>query len=213
MNFISRLMPREGRFFSLFDSHANLIMDGANALADVCATTKTTATARRGSSSSKTPSTRPTAITHETMQLLHKTFITPFDRDDIHRLISRMDDMLDLIQDAAESLVLYDIQKVTPEATQLAELLLRCVERVQAAVKLHGVDGRRAGDAQDLRGDRQARIRRRQGDARGDVAAVPRGDRRAPGDQAEGDLRAARVGHRRCEDVANIIEGVVLENA
>ena len=75
-------------------------------------------------------------ITHETVQLLHTTFITPFDRDDIHRLISRMDDVLDLIQDTAESLVLYDIQKVTPEATQLAELLLRCAERVQAAVKL-----------------------------------------------------------------------------
>ena len=70
------------------------------------------------------------------MQLLHTTFVTPFDRDDIHRLISRMDDVLDLIQDTAESLVLYDIQKVTPEATQLAELVLRCSERVQSAVGL-----------------------------------------------------------------------------
>src|SRR4029079_6370238 len=75
-------------------------------------------------------------ITRETVQLLHTTFVTPFDRDDIHRLISLMDDVLDLIQDTGESLVLYDIQKVTPEATQLAELVLRCAERVQAAVKL-----------------------------------------------------------------------------
>ena len=49
-------------------------------------------------------------ITHETVQLLHSTFVTPFDRDDIHRLISRMDDVLDLIQDTGESLILYDIR-------------------------------------------------------------------------------------------------------
>ena len=71
----------------------------------------------------------PVKLLAETVQLLHTTFVTPFDRDDIHRLISRMDDVLDLIQDTAESLVLYDIQKITPEATQLAELLLRCSER------------------------------------------------------------------------------------
>ena len=50
-------------------------------------------------------------ITHETIALLHKTFITPFDRDQIHQLINAMDDILDLIQDVAESVALYDLRK------------------------------------------------------------------------------------------------------
>ena len=91
------------------------------------------------------------------MQLLHKTFITPFDRDQIHRLITRMDDVLDLIQDTAESLALYDMRQVTPEATaarRAAAALLRA--RASPPCKLHGVDGRRAGDPEDLPGDRPA---------------------------------------------------------
>ena len=101
-----------------------------------CGITRTARTATPASSIIEDAEHAADRITHETVQLLHTTFVTPFDRDDIHRLISRMDDVLDLIQDTAESLVLYDIQKVTPEATQLAELVLRCAEHVQSAVGL-----------------------------------------------------------------------------
>jgi len=57
-------------------------------------------------------------ITHETISVLHSTFITPFDRNDIHRLISGMDDILDLMQDAAESMHLFDIQTLPPAAPE-----------------------------------------------------------------------------------------------
>ena len=136
MNFISRLMPREGRFFSLFDGHAKFIVEGAVALADVLRHYDDQADRATRIKQIEDAEHGADRITYETVQLLHTTFITPFDRDEIHRLISRMDDVLDLIQDTAESLVLYDIQKVTPEATQLAELVLRCAERVQSAVGL-----------------------------------------------------------------------------
>src|SRR5205823_10598414 len=63
-------------------------------------------------------------ITHETITLLHKTFITPFDRDQIHRLITSMADIVDLIQGVAESVALSDLRSLTPEAKQLAELCL-----------------------------------------------------------------------------------------
>ena len=131
MNFIARLMPREGRFFTLFDNHAKLVVDGAHALVAVLHRYEIQSERAAGLKIIEDAEHAADRITHETVQLLHTTFVTPFDRDDIHRLISRMDDVLDLIQDTAESLVLYDIQKVTPEATQLAELLLRCAERVQ----------------------------------------------------------------------------------
>src|SRR5688572_27476287 len=136
MNFIARLMPREGRFFVLFDSHAKLIVDGAIALVGVLRHYEIETDRVAGLKLIEDAEHAADRITHETVQLLHSTFVTPFDRDDIHQLISRMDDVLDLMQDTGESLVLYDIRHVTPEAVQLAELLLRCVERVQAAVKL-----------------------------------------------------------------------------
>ena len=136
MSFISRLMPRQGRFFILFDNHAKLIVEGAVALVGVLRHYDVEKDRETGLKRIEDAEHSADRITHETMQLLHSTFVTPFDREDIHRLISRMDDVLDLIQDTGESLVLYDIQKVTPEATQLAELLLRCAERVQSAVKL-----------------------------------------------------------------------------
>src|SRR6185295_11733340 len=73
---------------------------------------------------------------HETITPLHKTFITPFDRDQIHQLINTMDDILDLIQDVAESVALYDLRSVTPEAKQLAEICQMCCDRVQTVVGL-----------------------------------------------------------------------------
>jgi uncharacterized protein Yka (UPF0111/DUF47 family) len=55
-------------------------------------------------------------ITYAALDLLHKTFITPIDREDIHKLINSMDDILDLMEDAAQTISLYDIKAITPEA-------------------------------------------------------------------------------------------------
>ena len=213
MNFISRLMPREGRFFNLFDSHAKLIVDGAIALADVLRHYDIQKDREVGIKTIEDAEHAADRITHETVQLMHTTFITPFDRDDIHRLISRMDDVLDLIQDTGESLVLYDIQKVTPEATQLAELLLRCAERVQSAVGLMAS----MADAPAILKICQE-IDRLESEAdrvmRSAISALFRN---------ENDVRqliklkavyeSLESATDKCQDVANVIESVVLENS
>ena len=213
MNFISRLMPREGRFFSFFDNHAKLIVDGAVALADVLKHYDIQKDREVGIKTIEDAEHAADRITHETVQLLHTTFVTPFDRDDIHRLISRMDDVLDLIQDTAESLVLYDIQKITPEATQLAELLLRCSERVQSAVGLMAS----MADAPAILKICQE-IDRLESEAdkvmRGAISELFRN---------ETDVRqviklkavyeSLESATDKCQDVANVIESVVLENA
>ncbi len=98
---------------------------------------------------------RADKITHETVQLLHSTFITPFDRNDIHRLISGMDDILDLIQDSAESMHLFDIQTLPPESLRMAELLDACCGKVQEAVGLLLVHGQRAARAGARPGNRR----------------------------------------------------------
>jgi uncharacterized protein len=213
MNFIARLMPREGRFFNLFDNHAKLIVDGALALADVLRNYENQKEREAGIKLIEDAEHGADRITHETVQLLHTTFITPFDRDDIHRLISRMDDVLDLIQDTGESLVLYDIQKITPEATQLAELLRRCAEHVQSAVGLMAS----MADAPAILKICQE-IDRLESEAdkvmRGAISQLFR---------TENDTRqliklkavyeSLESATDKCQDVANVIESVVLENS
>ena len=146
------------------------------------------------------------------MQLLHSTFITPFDRNDIHRLISGMDDILDLIQDAAESMHLFDIQTLPPEAPRMAELLDACCTRVQAAVALlSSMDNapKALAIAQEID------VRESEADAvmRAGISKLFR---------EEQDVRQL-IKHKnvyeylenaidKCQDVANIIEAVVVEN-
>ena len=213
MNFISRLMPREGRFFSLIDNHARLIVDGARALVDVLRDYEVEKGRTAGIKLIEDAEHSADRITHETVQLLHTTFVTPFDRDDIHRLISRMDDVLDLIQDTAETLVLYDIQKITPEATQLAELVLRCAERVQAAVKLmvsmadasamleicQEID-RLESEADKVKRAAVSRLFRTETDVRQLI-------------KLKAVYEALESATDKCQDVANVIESVVLENS
>jgi uncharacterized protein len=213
MNFISALMPREGRFFSLFDQHAKLIVDGALALADVLKGYENQAERGSGIKTIEDAEHAADRITHETVSLLHTTFVTPFDRDDIHRLISRMDDVLDLIQDTGESLVLYDIQKVTPEAIQLAELLRRCAEHVQSAVGLmasmadapailkicQDIDHLES-DADKVMRTAISKLFREEQDVRQVI-------------KLKAVYESLEAATDKCQDVANVIESVVLENS
>ena len=209
---LGRLMPREGKFFDLFNAHAERIVEGARELAAMMS--------RFDEHGLETHAQRidgaeraADKITHETITLLHKTFITPFDREQIHALITKMDDILDLIQDVAESIALYDLHEVTPEAKQLAEICQHCCDRVKSAVAL----------LTNLK-DPQAilkmceEIDRLESDAdrvmRGAMSKLFR---------EENDLKQVmklRVIYDllesitdRCEDVANVIEGIVIENS
>lgn len=133
----SRFMPREGQFFKLFDAHADEIVIGAKALVALMqAVGKDAALVARTTADIDETETRADTLTHDVMALMHSTFITPLDRDEIHQLISHMDDVLDTIQDVAETVSLYDIVEVTDEARKLADLSLSCAESVRSAVIL-----------------------------------------------------------------------------
>jgi uncharacterized protein Yka (UPF0111/DUF47 family) len=147
------------------------------------------------------------------VSLLHQTFVTPLDRDDIHRLISRMDDVLDLIQDVTEALQLYDIQRLTPEAVELAKLLNQCCSRMAQAVhQLARLDDSALVlklcneiDAIESQADTVMRtaiskLFRQEGDVRQLI-------------KLETVYQLLESATDQCEDVANIIEGVVLEHA
>jgi uncharacterized protein len=207
---LGRLMPREGKFFDLFNAHAERIFDGARELAAMIGTFKDLdAHAQRIDAAERAAD----KVTHETISLLHKTFITPFDRDQIHQLITTMDDILDLIQDVAESIALYDLHSVTPEARQLAEICQMCCDRVQTAVGL-------------LTNVKQSsailkcceEIDRLESDADRVMRAALQKLFRDETDVKQ--ILKLRVIYDlletitdRCEDVANVVEGIVLENS
>jgi predicted phosphate transport protein (TIGR00153 family) len=207
---LSRLMPREGNFFELFNAHAARIAEGSQELATMMTSfTNLEAHAQRIDAAERAAD----KITHEAITLLHKTFITPFDREQIHGLITRMDDILDLMQDVAESVVLYDIRKITPEAKQLAEICQMCCERVRAAVALltnvkqNEAILKTCEEIDRLESDADRVMR----------AAMSKLFRDEPDVKQLIKLRTIyellETITDRCEDVANIIEGIVLENS
>ena len=206
----SKLMPREGRFFDLFNAHAAQIVEGSHALSQLFANFETSSVYAERIDVAERSADK---ITHETITLLHKTFITPIDRDQIHQLITNMDDVLDLIQDVAESIVLYDIQRVSAEAQQLAQICQMTCDRVKAAVSL----------LSNLR-DPEAilktceEIDRLESDAdRVMRSAMSRLFREEPDLKQLIKLRTIyellELITDRCEDVANVVEGIVLEHS
>ena len=127
------LMPTEGKFFELFNQHADLCVKGSK---EMLALMTNFDDLENRVHAIEGIEKQADAVTYNTIELLHKTFITPIDRDDIHKLITRMDDILDLLEDAGQTISLYDIREITPEAKRLAELCLACAEKVKAAVGL-----------------------------------------------------------------------------
>jgi len=77
-------------------------------------------------------------VAHQTLALLSRTWITPIDREDIHTLVSTLDDVLDLIDAAAARLVLFKIDRPTQEMKQIVELVVQSVEAIRRAVPLLG---------------------------------------------------------------------------
>src|SRR5579859_6001012 len=128
-----RLLPREGRFFDLFNAHAAQVVRAAHELKALMEQFDKREEHARLIDEAEHAADR---ITAETIRLLHKSFITPIDRDHIHQLVNAMDDICDLIQDTTETLTLYDVRSVTPEAQRLADIGVKCCERVKDVVRL-----------------------------------------------------------------------------
>jgi predicted phosphate transport protein (TIGR00153 family) len=212
MRLLSVLMPRERQFFALFNEHAALVVQGAAAMVEMLADYSDNG--RRDAFVAKIQSLESAAddVTHKTVALMHNTFVTPFDRDQINKLIQRMDDILDLLQDTAESLKLYDVHTLTPEVSHLADLVQICCQRVATAVtQLSSMDNGPAIlkicqeiDALETDADRVmqaaiSRLFREEQDVRQLV-------------KLKAIYELLELTTDKCQDVALVIEGVVLEN-
>lgn len=151
-------------------------------------------------------------ITHDTVLALHQTWITPLDREEIHGLISRLDDVLDFIDAAADRVALYEIENTRPEAVDLAKILLLSCSEIERAVGLL----RNMKDPQPLLA-LCMHINRHEHDAdqifRRALARLFN-ERTDPLELMKWRdiLESIETATDRAEDVANIIEGIVLEH-
>ena len=205
-----RLMPAEGKFFDLFIQHAELCVKGGKELVSLMTNFDDL---EHRVHAIETIEKQADKVTHTTLEMLHKTFITPLDRDDIHRLITRMDDILDLMEDVGQTIWLYDIKQITPEAKRLAELCQTCCEKVLASVSLLS----NMNNAREIL-NICAEIDRLESDADHVMrAAMSKLFREEPDVRNLIKLKAIyeilENVTDRCEDVANIVEGIIVENA
>jgi predicted phosphate transport protein (TIGR00153 family) len=205
-----RLLPKEGRFFDLFNAHAAQVVRAATELSALMHDYTQLEDRARIIDEAEHAADR---ITAETIRLLHKTFITPLDRDHIHQLINGLDDICDLIQDTAQTLSLYDIKKITPETERLADIGAKCCERVKDLVRL--LDNKEGGFEAILKTAEE--IDRLESDAdRVMRSAVSRLFRE---EQDVREIIKMKAIYElleeitdRCLDVANLAEGIALEN-
>ena len=208
---LRRLFPREGNeFFEFFERHAAKTLEAARLLHSMLLQPVDIADQAR---QIKEVEHEGDQITHRAIEMLHQTFITPIDRGDIHRLITRLDDVLDLIDSTAERLWLYELREIQSDARDLSQVLVNAVAEVcKAMTQLRNLKDRQAilntcMEINRYENEGDALIRR----------SMARLFRDSPDpilvmkwkeiyDYLEDAID-------RCEDVANVLEGVALEYA
>ena len=204
-----RLFPREESFYDDFERAAEIVLEAAGLIVDATEHfEKVVENAKRLERLEHDGD----QVTHDIMARLNRTFITPIDREDIHQLASALDDVLDLIEEVTERFILYKVQRITPQAKQIASVIRQQAEEIHNMIpKLrdmrherimeHCIEINRLENAGDrlLREALAALF-----DGSPDPLTVIKWR------ELYGLMETATD---KCEDVANTIEGIVLKNA
>lgn len=205
-----RFFPRDEKFFDLFDNAADKIEEGIRSLIDLLNDYTDVAVKV---SKLKTLEHEADQITHQAIDKLNRTFITPIDREDIHELITKMDDIMDFVEAASQRLWLYRVGQPTPELRELALTLQKAMKVVKQAIK----------DLRNLKNPKlilksciEVNTVENEGDQLLRKAMTSLFDN-VPDPinviKLKEIYEIVEMAIDRCEDVANIIEGVVLKNA
>jgi len=130
------LLPKDDSFFILFERDAENLLSAAGVFRDLM--TNSISKEERAQKIRKIEEIehRGDEFTHQIFKALGKTFITPFDREDIHTLASKLDDILDYIQGAANRIILYRVDEISPEAERLAQFVYEGVVELHKAIGL-----------------------------------------------------------------------------
>jgi len=207
--FFGKLLPRDGNFFELFNDHGQYIVEGARAFVSMIQYYNTPDLREKYASEVDIAERAADKVTAEVNRLLHRSFITPLDREQIHSLINAMDDVVDLLQDSCEVMALYDVQHITEDVQRLGDISLRCCERVahavtllprlaeaevtEAALKTCEEIDRLESDADRVMRSAMSRLFREENDVR--------------------ELIKLKAIYEHLETISNLCEGIVLENS
>jgi uncharacterized protein len=135
LRWFQALMPREDRFFDLFNRHAKTLVQGAEALRELLNGGAGVAEAARKVFAFEV---QADLISREVLVLVRRTFITPFDRSDIKDLINTLDDTIDQMQKTAKAVLLFEVDTLEPEMAEMGGRILKAAELTVEAVKLLG---------------------------------------------------------------------------
>ena len=125
------LIPREEKFFDLFDQMAKALQDGAALFTNLCMNWDPNSPAIQ---KLRDLEHECDITTHEIMDKLNRTFVTPIDREDIHGLAKELDDVIDIIQAISERMVLFRIDRVREDLIELAKILEEAIANVTKAI-------------------------------------------------------------------------------
>jgi predicted phosphate transport protein (TIGR00153 family) len=202
-----RLIPRETRFYDDFVALAEEIRRGAGQLEEMLAPERPI---WDKADEIKEVEHKCDFLTHEIIQRLHRTFVTPLDREDIHALARSLDDVMDAIDASASIVRLYQIEHVRPEARDLTRIIVASADQVVGALKALERRGGVAECAVEINrleneADRahQLAVRRLFEEERDPVSII----------KWKEILDFLEDATDRCEDVANVLEGVVVKHA
>lgn len=129
------LIPKEEKFFQLFKAMTSNIIEGARLLKEMLDNFDNPVESQRRI---KDVEHKGDSITHEIIQKLNKTFITPLDREDIYNLASKLDDIIDLIDASASRVIMYNVETIPPEAKSMGFIILQSCYAVDKAVAMLG---------------------------------------------------------------------------
>jgi uncharacterized protein len=204
-----RFLPKETSFFDYFEQHSKLSIEACKELNAIAANPSELI---NRVSRIKEIEHDADDVTHKCIDALHRTFITPIDRADIHRLIRRLDDIIDSVDSAASRMMLYDLSEMRLEAKQFTEVLIIATTEIHGAVRnLRNIN--KGGDAiqkcceavydAEKRGDQILRsaLGRLFREEKEPIMLI----------KWKEVFERLELATDRCEEVANIIQGVVIE--
>jgi len=212
MKFFPSLMPKEERFFGFLKSSANNLYDTAKAMADLMEDYRNVP---EQVAAIKQLEEVGDLIIHDIMNNLHRTFVTPLDREDLAALGERLDDVVDAIEEAARRFVEYQIEQPTPVCIELSKIIVKAAETLQQALsKIHFKGAKLKGILADV-----VELNRLENEA-DHVTSAAIGQLFANNDISAIDVMKWRDIYDQleqatdfCEDAANVLEGIVLKNA
>ncbi|HYG86387.1 MAG TPA: DUF47 domain-containing protein [Azospirillum sp.] len=203
------LMPREEKFIDYFGEHSEKIMEAAAALHDLLGHEGDRQAAFQRILDAEHAADQ---ITKNTLLAIHRTFITPFDRSDIHALITAMDDTIDFIEEAAQRIMIYGITEFTPEMRQMADAAMQCARLLREGVPLLGSVGknlmhlqRMSVEISRIEGETDALMR----SCLSRLHASESDPKRFIIIKEIYELLEEIVDH--CDDVSNVVDGIVVE--